>query len=512
MLESLPGNLPVVYVYLIPLKSMSDMEACWKKAAAVVLGHTDELDIQRQVADMMAGRAVADGRLSVAVAGLFKPGDGVTMTPKTPRIYKPEDYGMSSGVLKEIDEIAREGIKAKAYPGCQILILKDGAPVYDKCFGTFTYEKSKEVEADNLYDLASLTKTTATLLAVMKLYDIGKFGLTDRISDYIPMLKGTDKERITIEELLMHQSGLPAFWPFYKKTIDEESYTGAFYKARPDANHHKQIDTRLFVIDHFGYKKELVSKVFSSDYPLLVSDSMYVHRSFRDSVLQQIAKVPLKDRRYRYSDLNFMLLREMVENITKIPMNIFLQKEFYKPMKMEHTLFLPLRRFDKDEIVPTVKADYLRKGGMLQGYVHDESAAFLGGVSGNAGLFSTAGDVAKVYQMLIDGGVYEGVRYLSKETCDLFLTHTSKISRRGLGFDKPDKKNEAKSPCAAEAPAEVVGHTGFTGTCAWADPKNKLIFVFLSNRIYPRPFDHKQLMRLNIRPRIQQVMYQAMTK
>ena len=512
MLEKLPDSLPVVYVYLMPLKTMSDMEVCWKKAAAVVLGHTDELEIQRQVADVMAGRAVADGRLSVAVSDLFKPGDGVTMSPKVSRIYKPEDYGMSSAVLKGIDEIALEGIKAKAYPGCQILILKDGVPVYDKCFGTFTYEKSKEVEADNLYDLASLTKTTATLLAVMKLYDNGKFGLTDRVSDYIPVLKGTGKERITIEELLMHQSGLPAFWPFYKKAIDEESYTGAFYRTRPDAGHHRQIDTRLFVIDHFGYKKELVSKVFSSDYPLLVSDSMYLHRSFRDSVLQQIAGVPLKDRRYRYSDLNFILLREIVENITKIPMNIFLQKEFYKPMKMEHTLFLPLRRFAKDEIVPTVKADYLRKGGMLQGYVHDESAAFLGGVSGNAGLFSTAGDVAKVYQMLIDGGVYEGVRYLSKETCDLFLTHTSKISRRGLGFDKPDKKNEAKSPCAAEAPAEVVGHTGFTGTCAWADPKNKLVFVFLSNRIYPRPFDHKQLMRLNIRPRIQQVMYQAMTK
>lgn len=232
-----------------------------------MLGHTDELEIQRQVADVMAGRAVADGRLSVAVSDLFKPGDGVTMSPKVSRIYKPEDYGMNSAVLKGIDEIALEGIKAKAYPGCQILILKDGVPVYDKCFGTFTYEKSKEVEADNLYDLASLTKTTATLLAVMKLYDNGKFGLTDRVSDYIPVLKGTGKERITIEELLMHQSGLPAFWPFYKKAIDEESYTGAFYRTRPDAGHHRQIDTRLFVIDHFGYKKELVSKVFSSDYP-----------------------------------------------------------------------------------------------------------------------------------------------------------------------------------------------------------------------------------------------------
>lgn len=512
MLENLPEDLPIVYVYLMPLKSMSNMDTYWKKAKAVVLGHTNNVDIQRQVADVLAGKAKADGRLSVAVADLFKPGDGVTIAPSTPRTYKPKDYGMNTDILKKIDEIALEGIKAKAYPGCQILILKDGIPVYDKCFGTFTYESSKKVEANNLYDLASLTKTTATLLAVMKLYDTGRFGLTDCIADYVPVLKGTNKERITIEELLMHQSGLPAFWPFYRMAIDEKSYNGAFYKARRDASHRKQVDTRLFVVNRFGYKKDLVSKVYSPDYSLWVSDSMYMHRSFRDSILLQIANSPLKDRRYRYSDLNFMLLKEMVENITKMPMNLFLQKEFYKPMKMEHTLFLPLQRFAKSEIVPTVKADYLRKGGELQGYVHDESAAFLGGVSGNAGLFSTASDVAKVYQMLINGGVYDSVRYLSKETCDLFLNHTSRISRRGLGFDKPDKRNEAKSPCAAETPVEVVGHTGFTGTCAWADPKNKLVFVFLSNRIYPRPFDHKQLMRLNIRPRIQQVMYQSMIK
>lgn len=512
MLESLPPDLPVVYIYLIPLKSMSEMENSWKKAAAVVLGHTDVPVIQQQVADIITGKAVADGRLSVAVADLLKPGDGVTMAPETPRIYKPEDYGMSSSVLKKIDDIALEGIKAKAYPGCQILILKEGVPVYDKSFGTFTYESSKHVEQDNLYDLASLTKTTATLLAVMKLYDEGKFGLTDRISQYVPALRGSDKERITVEELLLHQSGLPAFWPFYRAAIDKESYKGVFYKAKPDASHHKQIDTRLYVIDDFQYKDELMSKNFSADYPLQVADSMYLNRSFRDSILSQIARGPLKDRSYRYSCLNFMLLKEMVETISKMPMNLFLEKEFYQPMGLVHTLYLPLRRFKKEDIVPTVKGDYLRKGDLLQGYVHDESAAFMGGVSGNAGLFSTAREVAKVYQMLIDGGVYGGKRYLSKETCDFFLTHTSKISRRGLGFDKPDKKSGAKSPCPEEAPKEVVGHTGFTGTCAWADPKNKLVFVFLSNRIYPRPFDHKQLMRLNIRPRIQQLMYQAMTK
>ena len=512
LLTSLPAELPVVYVCLMPLTSMAGMEAYWKNAEAVVLGHTDDPAVQEHVADVLVGKAVADGRLSVAVGSLFKPGDGVTLTPEVSRMYRPEDYGMDSNVLKKIDEIAQEGIKAKAYPGCQVLILKDGKPVYDKSFGTFTYESSRKVEQDDLYDLASLTKTTATLLAVMKLYDEGKFGLTDPISQYVPALKGTNKERVTIEDLLLHQSGILAFWPFYKEVIDKDSYKGTFYKARPDATHRTRIDTRLYAVDKFGYKKDLMADTFSTDYSLQVADGLFLHRSFRDSVLVQIGRIPLKDRRYRYSCLNFMLLKEMVENISKMPMNRFLDKEFYQPMGMERTAYLPLRQFKKEEIVPTVKSDYLRKGAMLQGYVHDEIAAFMGGVSGNAGLFSTARDVAKVYQMLIDGGVYEGKRYLSKETCDLFLTHTSKISRRGLGFDKPDMRNKVKSPCAEEAPREVVGHTGFTGTCAWADPKNHLVFVFLSNRIYPRPFDHKQLMRLNIRPRMQQVMYQALKK
>ncbi len=512
LLKSLSARLPVVYVYFMPLRSMGSLKGYWKDAAAVVLGHTDDSGVQEHVADVLAGKAVADGRLSVAVSDLFKPGDGVTLAPGKSVVGKPEDHGMDSRILKKIDKIAEEGIQAQAYPGCQVVILKDGQPVYNKAFGTFTYESNRRVKKDDLFDLASLTKTTATLLAVMKLYDQGRFGLTDRISQYVPALKGTDKERVTIEELLLHQSGIPAFWPFYKAALDTDSYEGAFYKARPDDHHHRQIDTRLYVIDHFEYKKECMADSFSPDYPLQVADSMFLHRSFRDSVIAQIGRIPLKDRNYRYSCLNFMLLKEMVEHISKMPMNLFLDKEFYQPMSMDRTAYLPLRKFKKEEIVPTVKADYLRKGSQLQGYVHDESAAFLGGVSGNAGLFSTASDVAKVYQMLIDGGVYEGKRYLSKETCRLFLTHTSKISRRGLGFDKPDMKNRAKSPCAEEAPEVVVGHTGFTGTCAWADPENRLVFVFLSNRVYPRPFDHKQLMKLNIRPRMQQVMYQALMK
>ncbi|MBR4924038.1 MAG: serine hydrolase, partial [Bacteroidaceae bacterium] len=497
-----------------PLRRMHNKGAEWKKASAVVLGHSNDPVVQTYVADALVGKEIPEGRVSVEVEGFLKPGGGVTLGKESVKIYRPQDYGMDPDTLNKIDEIVLEGIKAEAYPGCQVLILKDGVPVYDKCFGSFTYEPSTKVSSEHLYDLASLTKTTATLLAVMKLYDEGKFGLTDRISKYVPVLQGSPKERITVEELLLHQSGLPAFWPFYREAIDDSSYVGALFKAKPDADHRMQVDRKLYVANRFSYKKEFVSSVPSDSFPLRISDSLYVSPEFPKRMLEIIAsdEIPLRDRRYRYSCLNFMLLKEMVECLAGEPLNVYLEREFYRPMGMENTLYKPLERFPKEQIVPTIRQDYLRNRMTLQGYVHDEIAAFMGGVSGNAGLFSNARDVAKVYQMLIDGGMYNGKRYFSLETCNLFMTNTSHISRRGLGFDKPEKQNPAKGPCAEEAPEEVVGHTGFTGTCAWADPKNGLVFVFLSNRIYPRVFDHKALMSLNIRPRIQQVMYQALRK
>ena len=511
MLNTLSGKMPLVYVYLTPMKRIHNKGNNWRKAAAVVMGHSASPAVQQYVADVLVGKEKASGRLSVEVNGYRKPGEGVDLSLEKTKVYRPEDYGMDASVLSKIDEIALEGIEANAYPGCQILILKDGAPVYDKCFGHFTYENTREVKPDDLYDLASLTKTTAALLAVMKLYDEGKFGLTDPISKYVPALKDSRKGRITIEDLLFHQSGLPAFWPFYRDAIDDSSYVGSLYKARPDANHHLRIDQRLYVIDSFGYKKEYLSGELSGKYPLQVAEDLFVSPAFPQRMLEMIAsdEIPLRDRRYRYSCLNFMLLKEMVERLCGMPMNEYLEKEFYGPMGMEYTLYRPLQRFRKEQIVPTVQKDYLRNRKELQGYVHDEIAAFMGGVSGNAGLFSNARDVAKVYQMLVDQGEYDGKRYFSAETWRLFMTRTSRISRRGLGFDKPEAA-PGKGPCADEAPSEVVGHTGFTGTCAWADPKNRLVFVFLSNRIYPRPFDHKALSGLKIRPRIQQLMYQAL--
>ena len=509
MLATLSSKLPLAYVYFTPLKQLYKKGNAWKKAASVILGHSSSKNVQQFVAEVMMGREKATGRISVEVKDYRMPGEGVDL--EVTKVYRPEDYGMDSSVLSKIDQIAMEGITKKAYPGCQVLILKDGIPVYDKCFGTFTYGDSKKVEPDDLYDIASLTKTTATLLAIMKLYDEGRFGLTDPISNYVPALKGSKKGRITIEDLLMHQSGLPGSWPFYREAIDDSSYVGSFFKARIDGTHHLRVDNRLYVTDAFNYKKEYLSSSRSEEYPLQLAENMYLSPAFPDRMLEMIASddVPLRDRRYRYSCLNFMLLKEMVEYISGMPMDEYLEKVFYAPMGMKHTLYHPLRRYEESQIVPTIQKDYLRNRKELRGYVHDEIAAFMGGVSGNAGLFSNARDVAKVYQMLVDGGQYCGKRYLSLETCQLFMNKKSRISRRTLGFDKPDPA-PGKGPCADETPKEVVGHTGFTGTCAWADPKNGLVFVFISNRVYPRPFDHKALMTLKIRPRIQQLMYQAL--
>ena len=358
--------------------------------------------------------------------------------------------------------------------------------------------------------LASLSKTTGTLLAIMKLYDKGRFNLTDKISDHLPFLQRTDKKDITIQEILYHQSGLPSWIPFYQEAIDKDSYDGRLFSARKDVHHPVQIGTTTWANPKFKFKSEYISPVKTGDYTVQICDSLWLNRSFRKVIEEKIAEAPLKQKRYVYSDVGFILLGMLVEQLAGMPMEAYLQREFYEPMGLEHTGYLPLRRFAKSEIVPSNKDRFLRKE-TLQGFVHDEASAFFGGLAGNAGLFSTARDVARVYQMLLNGGEIDGQRYLSKETCQLFTTETSKISRRGLGFDKPDADDPKKGNCAPAAPAEVYGHTGFTGTCAWVDPMNELVYVFLSNRIYP-DVTNRKLIRLHIRERIQEVIYDAMKK
>lgn len=501
---------PAIYLFFTPGKMMLQIHRAVSDASAVVLGHSHNSDVQRQTADILFAKATADGRLSASLGGLFPTGAGVTITPESPSHFIPEEYGLSSALLKKIDTIALDGIQQGAYPGCQVVVLKNGHIMFDKAFGTYAGKGSPRVESTDIYDLASLSKTTGTLLAVMKLYDKGRFNLTDKISDYLPFLQRTDKKDITIREILYHQSGLPPWLPFYQEAIDKDSYDGRLFSVRKDAQHPVRIGTATWANPKFKFKSEYISPVKTGDYTVQICDSLWLNRSFRKVIEEKIVETPLKQKRYVYSDIGFILLGMLVEQLAGMPMEAYLQREFYGPMGLERTGYLPLRRFAKSEIVPSNKDRFLRKE-TLQGFVHDEASAFFGGLAGNAGLFSTAREVAHIYQMLLNGGEIDGKRYLSKETCQLFTTEVSKISRRGLGFDKPDMQDSKKGNCASVAPAGVYGHTGFTGTCAWVDPENELVYVFLSNRIYP-DVTNRKLNQLHIRERIQEAIYGAMKK
>ncbi len=500
-------QIPVIYLFFTPGKMMLQIQRAVTAASSVVLAHSYDNDVQKQVADVLFAKATADGRLSASLGGIFSAGAGVTITPQTPLHFIPEEYGLSSTILQRIDSIALDGIRQGAYPGCQIVVMKDGHLMVDKTFGTHSGEGSNRVQPTDVYDLASLSKTTGTLLALMKLYDKGRFNLTDKISYYLPFLQRTNKKDITIQELLYHQSGLPSGIALYQEAIDKDSYEGRLFSARKDAHHSVQLGTSTWANPKFEFKKEYVSPIEKDGYTLQISDSLWLNPTFLKEMEKKIVEAPMKLKTYTYSDVGFVLLRLLVEELAGVPMDTYLQREFYQPMGLGHTGYLPLRRLPKSVVIPSSIDNFLRKT-TLRGFVHDETAAFQGGVSGNAGLFSTALEVAQVYQMLLNGGELNGKRYLSKETCQLFTTEVSKISRRGLGFDKPDTKNPRMSPCGTHATAKVYGHTGFTGTCAWVDPDNKLVYVFLSNRIYPKVTNSK-LSKMNIRENIQDVIYEA---
>lgn len=426
-----------------------------------------------------------------------------SINPITSTVYLPEDVGMSSTTLISIDSIVKNGIEANAFPGCQVLVMKDGKRIYDKCFGNYTYESTQKVEPNTLYDLASLSKTTGTLLAIMKLYDNGKLKLTDRASNYLTFLRGTNKENITITQLLFHESGLPAGLPFHQLAIEKNNTPSFLTSSGQDA---KNIVTLASTT--MKYKADWVSNVPTVEYLSQVSDSFYINNRFHEAAMKMIADTQLKSNTYLYSCVNFILLKEIAEVISGSTMDKFLNTEFYTPLKLNNMGYLPLRTHKKENVAPTLKKDYFRKG-TIQGFVHDPAAAFMGGISGNAGLFGTAKDVATVYQMLLNKGEMDGKRYLSDETCKLFTTHTSVSGRRGLGFDKPLPSNQLHNSCCAAAPSAVYGHTGYTGTACWVDPVNGLVYVFLSNRTYPNDGVNK-LARMSIRPKIQEVIYKSM--
>lgn len=507
-LSGLTAKTALIYLFFTPEKPIAQLEQALSKASSVILAHSANKKTQEHIARVLFGEAAANGRLSTSIGTLFRSGEGVDVSSKTPFRFAPEEFGVQSKTLSQIDIIANEGIQEGAYTGCQIVIMKEGRLIYDKSFGTFSGKGSAKITSNSMFDIASLSKTSGTLLAIMKLYDKGLFNLSDKISKYLPDLKNTDKANITIRELLFHESGLPATLPFYLKAIDKNSYDGRLFKATRDHLHTVQIGAKTFAQPNFKFLNDITSPTPNPTCTIQVSDNVWLNKSFNDSIKDHILKSPLKDKRYRYSCVGFILLQKMAEQLSGMPLDEFLKKEFYIPMGLQHTAYQPLRYFNKEEIVPSSYDRFLRKT-ELQGFVHDESAAFQGGVSGNAGIFSTAEEIARIHQMLLNGGELDGKRYLSKETCHLFTAEKSKISRRGLGFDKPEPQNPTGSRPPKSAPSTAYGHNGFTGTCAWVDPENKLVYVFLSNRTYPHVWNNK-LAKQKIRERIQDTLYAAL--
>jgi len=453
------------------------------KAKAVVVAYQDNEDSYNAVSQMLFGATSASGQLPVGINSNFLAHSGLTTCISDRLRYNPyDDQGLHASDLEVIDSIVKIGLDKKAYPGCQVLIARNGNVIYRKAFGYSDYLRTQPVKKDDLYDLASVTKLAATTLAVMKLYDQGLVNLDEPISKTLKYLETSNKKKITIREVMTHQAGLVAWIPFYLKTLK---------KGYPDST--------------------LYSKSFSEDFPNRVSDGMYLRKDYRQRVLDSIINSPLSTKKeYKYSDLGFLLMQQFVEQVTGQSLDRYVNDEFYKPLGLQTLTFHPRDKFPLSRIMPT-ENDTLFRHQLIQGDVHDQAAAILGGVAGHAGLFGTSNDMAVLLQMLIQNGSYGGRQYIKPETVALFTKRQFKANRRGLGFDKPQLIPSEPGPACEEASSNSYGHTGFTGAYIWADPDNDLIIVFLSNRVNPDA-EPNRLVQLGTRTQIQETLYRALNK
>lgn len=496
-------------VFFVSPYALSDYKFSVDKARSVTVAYENTPLAKEYAGQLLFGGIPAKGKLPVSVEELFVADTGINTQKVRLSYQEAEEVGLDAAKLEQIDEIVQEGIKAGAYPGCQILVAKDGVVVYDKAFGYYDNTRKKKVTTQSVYDLASVSKAAGTLPAVMKLYDENKLKLQGTLADYLPEMKKTNKASVQVTDLLYHQSGITPAINFYTSAIDKSSYSGSLYASARNASHPVRIDAKTYGRTNFKYNPELVSSTKSASYPIEVAKGIYLNTSFRDTIMQKIADSRVKPRGgYAYSCINFILLQKIVERQTGKSLDRYVDDAIFAPLGAYTTMYNPCTKLDTSLIVPSSEDGFLRKQ-VLRGYVHDEAAAFQGGVSGNAGLFSSAGDLAKLLQLYLNDGTYGGETLLSKQTTHMFTHSKSKTCRRGLGFDKPDMNNKRSSPTGEKAPASVYGHTGFTGTCFWVDPDNDLIYIFLSNRLMPDRVNNK-LSSMDIRTRIQDAIYDAM--
>lgn len=402
-------------------------------------------------------------------------------------VSTPESQGLNGAQMtKEIDSIAQFGIEKRAYPGCVVLIMRNGKIVFEKAYGTYNYDTPEPVTINTIYDMASVTKICATTMSVMKLVDEGKLRLDKTLGTYLPWVRNSDKEDLNIEKILLHEARLVPDVVFYLNTIDSVTKLPSTKYFRPDS---------------------------SAAFSVRVAQHLYLRSDYWKTMNQGIVDSKLlAPGKYVYSDNDFILMGDIVEAISGLRIDQYADRYFYKPMGLTSIGFNPRNRFDTNRIAPTEMDTYFRHQ-HLRGDVHDEGSAMFGGVAGHAGLFSDAEDLAAVLQMFLNGGSLNGKQYIKPETLTLFSAYNSSISRRGIGFDKPQKDNYTTSdphpyPSRFASPL-TFGHTGYTGINVWVDPKYNLVYVFLSNRV--NPTRSTNLYKYNIRGGIFDAVYKAMT-
>jgi CubicO group peptidase (beta-lactamase class C family)/beta-glucosidase-like glycosyl hydrolase len=452
------------------------------QAEALVLAYEDFPLTQELAAQAIVGAEPTAARLPVTVMEDFSRGSGVDQTTVFRLKHSvPEAVGIDGDRFLPIDSIVENAIRNRAMPGCQVLVAKDGLIIFNKSYGYQTYDSLIKVTNEDIYDVASVTKIAATALATMSVFDAGDLELNAPVSKYLPKLRSGNKRAMIVREMLAHQAGLPAWIPFWKQLVDSS-----------------------------GQLKSMFADTPSKEFSVRICDSLYMKKEYSDSLQQWVYKSPMGDRgKYVYSDLGPMIMKWAVERISGKPFDQFLETNYYAPLQLGHTAFQPYDKFAAEHLVPTAYDSGFRKR-LLKGDVHDPAAAMQGGVSGNAGLFSNAFDLAVIMQMLLNKGTYGGVRFLKPNTISLFTRQQflQSKNRRGLLFDRPETEKGKPSPCCPSASAEAFGHQGFTGTCVWADPKYNLVYIFLSNRVHPDETNDK-LIKMNVRTSIQQVVYDA---
>ena len=449
---------------------------------SIVMAYQNSPIAQQKAAQIIFGALPAKGILPVTCGLNFNAGDGFQTTSLNRLTYGlPESVGMDARRLKKIDSIANYAISKQMTPGIQLLVARKGKVIYEKTFGYHTYKKASEVQFNTLYDVASLTKILATLPLVIELVDTGIISLDSTLGDLLPSYKNSNKEAITIKEMLSHFAQLKPWIPFYVSTLDSvtQKRNSKFYKPKP-----------------------------SKRFPIKVNERLYLRTDFRDSIQNQIIDSELLEKKeYRYSDLPYYILKLIIEKHYDLPLDALVQQHFYKSLGANYTTYKPLEKFNKFHIPPTEIDDYFRYD-TVHGSVHDMGAAMQGGVGGHAGLFSNANDVAKLMQMYLQGGTYGGKRYFSTDTFKTFNTchYCDKENRRGVGFDKPQLEDEG--PTCGCVSMTSFGHSGFTGTYAWSDPEEELVYVFLANSTYLES-EPNRLSKENIRTDIQRLIYES---